>query len=114
MSGGSGGCAAASATSQSCERSAIHSRVASGGSGGCASSTPQLNETLLVRAGALGDLLLLRRAIAMLRGGGRQVLLIAPAAAGAAIVGTGSSEAHELFAWERPEIAALFAEEAPP
>ena len=50
----------------------------------------------------------------MLRGGGRQVLLIAPAAAGAAIVGTGSSEAHELFAWERPEIAALFAEEAPP
>src|SRR5437773_10507280 len=30
--------------SQGCERSGIHSRVASGGSGGCAASTPQLNK----------------------------------------------------------------------
>jgi heptosyltransferase-2 len=65
-------------------------------------------EVLVVRAGALGDVLLLRRAVAALRRDGRRVLLIAPAAAGAALVGPGASEVDEIVEWDRPEVAALF------
>jgi len=68
--------------------------------------------TLLVRAGALGDVLLLRRAVAALRRDGGRVLLIAPASAGAAIVGPGPSEVDELVAWDTAEVARLFVAEA--
>ena len=95
------------------ERSAIHSRVASGGSGGCDASTPRLNEALIVRAGALGDVLLLRRAVAALRRAHDRVLLIAPGAPGAALVGTGGSEVDALFPWERSDVATLFTGDAP-
>lgn len=67
-------------------------------------------EALLVRAGGLGDVLLLRRAVAGLRGHHRRILLIAPRSAGAALVGPGRSEVDELIAWERPDVAALFVE----
>lgn len=66
-------------------------------------------DSVLVRAGALGDVLLLRRAVAALRRAHGRVLLIAPASSGAALVGTGATEVDELFAWERAEVSALFA-----
>jgi heptosyltransferase-2 len=66
-------------------------------------------QAVVVRAGALGDVLLLRRAVAALRRAHDRVLLIAPGAAGAALVGTGPAEVDALFAWERPEVSALFA-----
>ena len=66
-------------------------------------------QAVVVRAGALGDVLLLRRAVAALRRAHDRVLLIAPGAPGAALVGTGPAEVDALFAWERPEVSALFA-----
>jgi ADP-heptose:LPS heptosyltransferase len=60
---------------------------------------------LLVRAGALGDLLLLRPLIAALRAASHSVGLIAPASPAAPLV----REVDELFPWERPELAALLA-----
>ncbi len=65
--------------------------------------------TLLVRAGALGDILLLRCALATLKGAGFLVDLFAPEDAGAALVGPGEGEASRLLAWDRPEAALLFA-----
>jgi heptosyltransferase III len=47
---------------------------------------------LVVRSGALGDVLLLRPAVARLRAAGYDVHLLAPAAAGPALLGTGGSE----------------------
>ncbi len=47
--------------------------------------------------------------MAALRRAHDRVLLIAPGASGAALVGTGPTEVDELFAWERPEVSALFA-----
>jgi heptosyltransferase-2 len=70
-------------------------------------------EALVVRAGALGDVLLLRRAVAILRRAYRRVLLIAPGPSGAALVGPGPSEVDELYAWERSDLAALLADDAP-
>jgi ADP-heptose:LPS heptosyltransferase len=64
---------------------------------------------LLVRAGALGDLLLLRRAIAGLQRAGHEVGLLAPAGPGAALVGPGLSEARSLTPWEDPALAPLLA-----
>jgi heptosyltransferase III len=61
---------------------------------------------LLVRAGALGDLMLLRRAIAALRAAGHEPWLIAPPAA-AVLVGAGASELTDLVAWDSPALAAL-------
>lgn len=58
---------------------------------------------LLVRAGALGDVLLLRPVLAALRGAGHAVGLVAPERPAAVI----RDEVEELFAWERPELAAL-------
>jgi hypothetical protein len=60
---------------------------------------------LLLRAGALGDLLLLRPAIAALRDASHSVALIAPASPAAPLL----HEVDELFPWERPELAALLA-----
>ncbi len=61
---------------------------------------------LLVRAGALGDLLLLRRAIAALHAAGHEAWLIAPDA-GRVLVGAGPSEVRDLAPWDGPEVAAL-------
>jgi heptosyltransferase III len=63
---------------------------------------------LLVRAGALGDLLLLRRAIAALRTAGHEPWLIAPEA-GRALVGPAGSELTDFVSWDSPGIAALLA-----
>lgn len=61
---------------------------------------------LLIRAGALGDLLLLRRAIAALHAAGHEPWLIAPHP-GRVLVGAGASEVRELVPWEGAEVAAL-------
>lgn len=62
---------------------------------------------LLVRAGALGDLLLLRRSIHALRRAGHRVALLAPGAPAAALHGSGEGEVDEILAFERPDVAAL-------
>jgi len=61
---------------------------------------------LLVRVGALGDLLLLRRAIAALHAAGHEPWLIAPSL-GRVLVGGGASEVREFVAWEGADVAAL-------
>jgi len=61
---------------------------------------------LVVRAGALGDLLLLRRAIAALNAAGHEPWLVAPDA-GRALLGPGPSEVRDLVSWEGVEMAAL-------
>jgi ADP-heptose:LPS heptosyltransferase len=67
---------------------------------------------LLVRAGALGDLLLLRRTIAALRAAGHAVSLLAPRA-GAVLLGPGPSEVDEWLDYEGPETAGLLAGSPP-
>jgi heptosyltransferase-2 len=67
---------------------------------------------LVVRAGALGDVLLLRRSVAALRRAHRRIVLIAPESSGAALVGSGATEVDQLLAWERREVAALFTGDA--
>jgi heptosyltransferase-3 len=62
---------------------------------------------LIVRAGALGDVLLLRRTVASLRAAGYAVDLLAPAAGGTALVGAGPSEVARLWDWERGALAPL-------
>jgi ADP-heptose:LPS heptosyltransferase len=71
---------------------------------------PPALHVLLVRAGALGDLVLLRRAIAALRASGRSPSLLAPASPAAALVGRGGVE--EVLPWDGPEMAALLAGES--
>jgi ADP-heptose:LPS heptosyltransferase len=66
---------------------------------------------LLVRAGALGDILLLRPTVAALRGAGHRVRLLAPSA-GNALVGAGPSEVEEHLPWDGPELARILAREA--
>jgi len=68
-------------------------------------------DVVLVRAGALGDVLLLRRAVAGLRAAGHRVRLVAPAGPGAALVGPGPSEVEALLAWDGPGATALLAGE---
>ena len=65
-------------------------------------------DVLLVRAGALGDILLLRRSVAALRSAGHRVRLVAPAV-GAVLVGPGLGEVDALLRWDAPELAALLA-----
>jgi len=62
---------------------------------------------VLVRAGALGDLLLLRPAIVALRRGGHRVRLLAPAQPASVLLGPGLVE--DVFPWDGPEMAALLA-----
>ncbi len=62
---------------------------------------------LLVRVGALGDILLLRRAVFALKAAGCQVSLMAPALPGQVLVGAGASEVGSLLPWESAEVAAL-------
>jgi ADP-heptose:LPS heptosyltransferase len=65
---------------------------------------------LLVRGGALGDMLLLRRAIASLRAAEMTVGLLAPSA-GEVLLGEGPAEVQEWIPWEHPDLARLFAAE---
>ena len=64
-------------------------------------------KTLVVRAGALGDLLLLRGVIAGLRAAAHDVVLMAPAGPGAALVGKGPANVAALLAWDRPDLLPL-------
>jgi heptosyltransferase III len=64
-------------------------------------------DVLLARAGALGDLLLLRPTLAALRSSGHRVHLLAPLAPGRALVGPGAAET--LHASDGPELAAALA-----
>jgi ADP-heptose:LPS heptosyltransferase len=68
-------------------------------------------DVLLVRAGALGDLLLLRRTIAGLRGAGHRVRLVAPAAPASALLGPGAGEVAEVLPWDGPEMATVLSGE---
>jgi heptosyltransferase III len=68
---------------------------------------------LLVRAGALGDLLLLRRAIFGLKDRGHRVSLMAPAV-GRVLLGPGASEVDEVLDWDDPAFLPLFATQATP
>lgn len=58
-------------------------------------------------------MLLLRRLIAALRRGGREVTLLAPAWSGSALVGPGPSEVERLIDWERADVAGLVADGGP-
>lgn len=62
-----------------------------------------------MRAGALGDALLLRRAIYALKRGGCTVALLAPA--GDALEGRGPADADRLLPWSAPESARLFTDD---
>ena len=65
---------------------------------------------LLVRGGALGDLLLLRRAVASLRAVGTTVGLLAPPAA-EILLGDGPADVQEWIPWDHPDLRHLFAGE---
>ena len=69
-------------------------------------------KVLLVRAGALGDIVLLRRAVAGLKLAGVAVGLLAPIATAHAILGPGLSSVDECLDWDDPAFLPLFAEEA--
>jgi heptosyltransferase-2 len=73
-----------------------------------------LRSALLLRTGALGDVLLLRRAVATLTQAGFRVVLVAPGPAGAALVGSGPSEAARCLAADRAELAPLWAPDGEP
>ncbi|MGE5125083.1 MAG: glycosyltransferase family 9 protein [Betaproteobacteria bacterium] len=70
-------------------------------------------KVLLVRAGALGDVLLLRRSIAALRFAGHRVELLAPAA-GAALVGAGASEVDRVWPWDGAEVTRVLSGDGTP
>jgi ADP-heptose:LPS heptosyltransferase len=63
---------------------------------------------LVVRSGALGDILLLRRAVARLSSAGYAVHLVAPTGAGPALVGAGASEVASWTPSDTPETAPLW------
>ncbi len=69
-------------------------------------------EVLLVRAGALGDVLLLRRAVFALRSAGHRVRLLAPEVPGGVLVGHGPSEVAGLTPLDGPDVARLLSGEA--
>lgn len=65
---------------------------------------------LLARAGALGDVLLLRRAIFAARRAGHQVTLLAPAA-GRVLAGPGAAEVDQHLPWDTRDAARLMSGE---
>jgi ADP-heptose:LPS heptosyltransferase len=67
---------------------------------------------LLVRAGALGDVVLLRTAVAALRAAGHSVSLLAPSAPGAALRGHGPCDVDSVLPWESATFAGLLADDA--
>ena len=66
---------------------------------------------LVVRAGALGDLILLRPVVASLRAAGASVTLLAPERPGSALVGPGAHEAQRLISWDGPVVPKIMAGE---
>lgn len=70
-------------------------------------------KVLIVRAGALGDLLLLRRAIGALRRAGHTPHLLAPESVGVVLVGPGPSEVQRLTALDGPAFSGLLAGASP-
>jgi heptosyltransferase III len=68
---------------------------------------------LVVRAGALGDLILLRPVVASLRAAGASVTLLAPERPGSALLGTGPEDAQRLISWDGPAVPQLMAGTAP-
>ena len=69
-------------------------------------------KVLLVRAGALGDLLMLRRTIAALQQARHTVALLAPSGPAAALVGSGPGDVTETLPWESAGFAGLFADDS--
>ena len=67
-------------------------------------------KVLLVRAGALGDLLLLRRTIAALQQAGHSVALLAPSGPATALIGSGPGDVAEALPWEAAGFAGLLAD----
>ncbi|HLA79426.1 MAG TPA: glycosyltransferase family 9 protein [Vicinamibacteria bacterium] len=67
---------------------------------------------LILRAGALGDILLLRRAVFALRRGGHALTLLAPQGPASALRGPGPCEVDDVIPWEKAEVAEL-ASDAP-
>jgi hypothetical protein len=67
---------------------------------------------LLIRAGALGDVLLLRAAVAALRASGHAVSLLAPSPCGAALRGHGPSDVDSVLPWESAMFAGLLTDHA--
>jgi heptosyltransferase III len=65
---------------------------------------------LVLRAGALGDLLLLRGVLASLRAAGHEPVLMAPAGPGAALVGRGLANVADVMAWDGPRLLPLHVE----
>jgi heptosyltransferase III len=65
-------------------------------------------KALVVRAGALGDLLLLRRAVAALRRAGHEVVLLAPEHPAQALLGRGPADVQAIIPWDRPDVRALW------
>jgi heptosyltransferase-2 len=65
---------------------------------------------LVVRAGALGDVVLLRTAVASLRRSGHSVSLLAPSHAGAALLGRGECEVDSVLPWESATFSHLLTE----
>jgi hypothetical protein len=65
---------------------------------------------LIVRAGALGDIVLLRGVVASLRRAGAAVTLLAPARPASALVGPGPEEARAALDWESPAVARMITE----
>lgn len=72
---------------------------------------PSTRRALVLRSGALGDVLLLRRAVARLRSAGYDVHLVAPAGAAPVLVGSGGSEVSGWTPSDAPASAALWAED---
>lgn len=68
---------------------------------------------LLVRAGALGDLLLLRRAVLCLGAARHEVSLMAPRAPGGALLGRGPADVATVLDWDSADTAPLLAGELP-
>jgi ADP-heptose:LPS heptosyltransferase len=64
---------------------------------------------LLIRAGALGDIVLMRTTVAALRVSGHSVSLLAPSAAGSALLGLGPCEVDAVLPWEAAMFAGLLA-----
>lgn len=67
-------------------------------------------ELLLVRAGALGDLLLLRRSVAALHAAGHSVSLVAPLA-GRVLLGDGAGDVDRLIDWDSAATARVLSGE---